>query len=38
MPRTRRSRARSLVIIGQQPYAIEPDGPLARVVGEALNT
>ncbi|MDP9225165.1 MAG: alpha/beta hydrolase [Actinomycetota bacterium] len=30
-------RVRSLVIIGQQPYAIEPGGPLARVVGEALN-
>jgi pimeloyl-ACP methyl ester carboxylesterase len=29
-------RARSLVIIGQQPYAIDPDGPLARVVGDAL--
>jgi pimeloyl-ACP methyl ester carboxylesterase len=29
-------RVRSLVIIGQQPYAIEPDGPLARVVGDAL--
>jgi pimeloyl-ACP methyl ester carboxylesterase len=29
-------RARSLVIIGQQPYAIDPDGPLTRVVGEAL--
>ena len=29
-------RVRSLVIIGQQPYAIDPDGPLARVVGEAL--
>ncbi len=29
-------RARSLVIIGQQPYAIDPDGPLARVVGQAL--
>jgi pimeloyl-ACP methyl ester carboxylesterase len=29
-------RVRSLVIIGQQPYAIEPDGPLTRVVGEAL--
>ena len=29
-------RARSLVVIGQQPYAIDPDGPLARVVGEAL--
>ena len=29
-------RVRSLVVIGQQPYAIDPDGPLARVVGEAL--
>jgi pimeloyl-ACP methyl ester carboxylesterase len=29
-------RARSLVIIGQQPYAIDPEGPLARVVGQAL--
>jgi pimeloyl-ACP methyl ester carboxylesterase len=29
-------RARSIVIIGQQPYAIDPDGPLARVVGAAL--
>jgi pimeloyl-ACP methyl ester carboxylesterase len=29
-------RVRSLVIFGQQPYAIDPDGPLARVVGEAL--
>ena len=29
-------RVRSLVTIGQHPYAIEPDGPLARVVGEAL--
>jgi pimeloyl-ACP methyl ester carboxylesterase len=29
-------RVRSLVIIGQQPYAIAPDGPLTRVVGEAL--
>lgn len=29
-------RARSLVIVGQQPYAIDPDGPLARVVGQAL--
>jgi pimeloyl-ACP methyl ester carboxylesterase len=29
-------RVRSLVIIGQHPYAIDPDGPLARVVGEAL--
>jgi pimeloyl-ACP methyl ester carboxylesterase len=30
-------RVRSLVSIGQQPYAIDPDGPLARVVGEALS-
>ena len=29
-------RARSLVIVGQQPYTIDPDGPLARVVGEAM--
>ena len=29
-------RLRSLVIIGQQPYAIDPDGPLARMVGDAL--
>lgn len=29
-------RVRSLVIIGQQPYVIDPNGPLARVVGEAL--
>jgi pimeloyl-ACP methyl ester carboxylesterase len=29
-------RARSLVLIGQQPYAIDPNGPLARVVGDAL--
>jgi pimeloyl-ACP methyl ester carboxylesterase len=29
-------RVRSLVIIGQQPYAIDPNGPLARVVGDAL--
>jgi pimeloyl-ACP methyl ester carboxylesterase len=29
-------RTRSLVIVGQHPYAIDPDGPLARVVGEAL--
>jgi pimeloyl-ACP methyl ester carboxylesterase len=29
-------RVRSLVIVGQQPYAIDPDGPLARVVGEAM--
>ncbi len=29
-------RVRSLVTIGQHPYAIDPDGPLARVVAEAL--
>lgn len=29
-------RVRSLVTVGQHPYAIDPDGPLARVVGEAL--
>ena len=29
-------RIRSLVTIGQQPYAIDPDGPLASVVSEAL--
>jgi pimeloyl-ACP methyl ester carboxylesterase len=29
-------RVRSLVVIGQQPYAIDPDGPLTRLVGEAL--
>src|SRR5207249_191581 len=29
-------RVRSLVIIGQQPYAIDREGPLTRVVGEAL--
>jgi pimeloyl-ACP methyl ester carboxylesterase len=29
-------RVRSLVIFGQQPYAIDPDGPLTRAVGEAL--
>jgi len=29
-------RVRSLVIIGQQPYAINPEGPLTRMVGEAL--
>src|SRR5438132_2576006 len=29
-------RVRSLVIIDQQPYAIDPDGPLAHVVGKAL--
>lgn len=30
-------RVRSLVIIGQQPYAIDPEGPLARVVGKAMD-
>ena len=29
-------RVRSLVVIGQQPYAIDPAGPLTQVVGEAL--
>lgn len=29
-------RVLSLVVVGQQPYAIDPDGPLARVVGDAL--
>ena len=29
-------RVRSLVIFGQQPFAIDPDGPLARLVGTAL--
>jgi len=29
-------RVRSLVVIGQQPHAIDPEGPLALVVGEAL--
>lgn len=29
-------RIRSLVTIGQQPYAIVPDGPLASIVSEAL--
>lgn len=29
-------RVRSLVSIGQHPFAINPDGPLARVVGKAL--
>jgi pimeloyl-ACP methyl ester carboxylesterase len=32
-----RERVLSLVIIGQHPYAIRPDGPLTRVVGEALD-
>jgi pimeloyl-ACP methyl ester carboxylesterase len=30
-------RIRSLVIIGQHPYAIDAEGPLARVVGQAMN-
>lgn len=30
-------RVRSLITIGQHPFAIDPDGPLARVVGEALS-
>jgi pimeloyl-ACP methyl ester carboxylesterase len=30
------NRVRSLVTIGQHPYAIDPRGPLAAVVGEAL--
>lgn len=29
-------RVRSLIAIGQHPYEIDRDGPLARVVGEAL--
>jgi pimeloyl-ACP methyl ester carboxylesterase len=29
-------RTRSLVIVGQQPYAIDPAGPLARALGEAV--
>ena len=29
-------RVRSLAIIGQQPYAIDTEGPLTRMVGEAL--
>ena len=29
-------RTRSLVIVGQQPYAIDPHGPLSRVLGEAM--
>jgi len=29
-------RVQSLVVVGQQPYAIDPDGPLARLVGDAL--
>ena len=30
-------RVLSLVIVGQQPYAIDPNGPLSRVVGEAMD-
>jgi pimeloyl-ACP methyl ester carboxylesterase len=30
------ARVRSLVVIGQHPYAIDPEGPLARAVGTAL--
>lgn len=29
-------RVLSLVVVGQQPYAMDPDGPLARVVGDVL--
>ena len=29
-------RVRSLVIFGQQPYKLDPEGPLTQVVGEAL--
>ena len=29
-------RALSLVLIGQHPYAIDPNGPLTRLVGDAL--
>jgi pimeloyl-ACP methyl ester carboxylesterase len=32
-----RARVRSMVTIGQHPYAIDPEGPLARVVAEALH-
>ena len=31
------ARIRSMVILGQQPYAIDPEGPLARVVAAALD-
>jgi pimeloyl-ACP methyl ester carboxylesterase len=31
-----RERVRSLIAIGQHPYEIDRDGPLARVVGDAL--
>jgi pimeloyl-ACP methyl ester carboxylesterase len=30
-------RVRSLVIVGQQPFQIDPEGPLTRVVGKALH-
>jgi pimeloyl-ACP methyl ester carboxylesterase len=29
-------RARCIVVVGQQPYAIDPGGPLARIGGDAL--
>ena len=29
-------RVRSLVVVGQQPYAIDPDGPLVHLVADAL--
>jgi pimeloyl-ACP methyl ester carboxylesterase len=29
-------RLRSIVVIGQQPYAMDPDGPLARAVADGL--
>ena len=29
-------RVRSLVIVGQQPYAMDPEGPLARVLADTL--
>jgi pimeloyl-ACP methyl ester carboxylesterase len=29
-------RVRSLVVVRQQPYGIDPDGPIAHLVGEAL--
>jgi pimeloyl-ACP methyl ester carboxylesterase len=32
------ARVHSIVIVGQQPYAIDPDGPLARIVRGALDT
>ena len=31
-------RVRSLIAIGQHPYEIDRDGPLARIVGDALET